>query len=110
MCRRHDGNQRSITDGEIAHSMGNSEGDQIKLSGDGLRHLLQDITGRRVPLIGQPLDALAVVVIADVTREGHHGTGTVIAHCSLHRLTIEWPIDHFDQTDCAHEAIISALG
>ncbi len=90
--------------------MGNREGDQIELSGDGLRHLLQDITGRRVPLVRQPLDALAVVVIADVAREGHHGTGAVIAHCSLHRLKLQWPIDHFDKTYCAHEAIIGALG
>ena len=110
MSRRHDGDQGSVTHGEIAHPVGDGQSDEVELRRNRLGDLLQDLAGRRVPLIGEPLDALAVVVIADIAREGHHGPGAVIAHGGLHRLKVEGSVDHFDKTDCAHAAIIGVLG
>lgn len=63
-----------------------------------------------MPLIRQALDALALVVIAHVSREGYDGAGSIITDDGHHRLGIEWSIDHFDKTNCAHAAIIGALG
>ena len=110
MSRRDDGNQGSVAHGEIAHPVGDSQGDEVELRRNRLGDLLKYLACRRVALIGEPLDALAVVVIADIAREGHHGPGAVIAHGSLHRLKVEGSVDHFDKTDCAHAAIIGVLG
>ena len=110
MSRRHDGDQGCVTYGEIAHPVGDSQGDEVELSRNRLGDLLKYLASRRVALIGEPLDILAVVVIADIAREGDHGTGAVITHGSLHRLKVEGSVDHFDKTDCTHAAIIGVLG
>ena len=110
VSRRHDGNQRRISDGEIADSVSHCQGDEIELGRYRVGHLLKHLARRGVPLIGEPLHALAMVVIAHIAREGHDSPGAVIAHGSLHRLEVEWSVDHFNKTNCAHAAIIGVLG
>ena len=110
MSRRHDGDQGSVTHGEIAHPVGDSQGDEVELRRNRLGDLLKYLACRGVALVGEPLDALAVVVIAHIAREGHHGPSAVITHGSLHRLKVEGSVDHFDKTDSTHAAIIGVLG
>ena len=94
----------------VATSMSHSKSDQLELRRDRFGDTTQNLTRRRVPLVGEPFDALAVIVIADITREGDNCAGAVIADGILHCPEIKGTIDCFNKTDCAHAPITIRLG
>ena len=110
MGRRHDRDERGVTDSEIAHAMSDCQCNEIEVGHDRLGDLQQYFLRRGMAFVGQALDTLAVIVIAHVAREGDDRTCAVIAHRRLHRLEVQWSVDHLDKTNCAHAAIIGVPG
>ena len=82
----HRRRQGAVADLERAGPVGDGDGDDVETLGDLGRDVGQDVTGGGMGLVVQAQDPAAVVVVADVAGEGHHGTRPGVVDEGGHRL------------------------
>lgn len=90
--------------------MGHRQSDEVESAGNLARHLVKDGPCRRMSLIVKGANLAPVVVVTDIPAETDHRPSRPVGDQGLHLRQVQWSVDHVDEPDAVHLAIIEASG
>ena len=89
-----------VADPQWSDAMGDREREDLEAGGDVLGHLAKHVCGARMALVMQRGHGSAVVMVPDISAEGHDGADSIVADEPVHRVEVEGAFGHLDRPDC----------